>query len=41
MKKYLVLLEIESESDPRDWYLPEVLVIDDEYKLVKVEEVEA
>lgn len=39
MPKYLVTLEIESEMDPRDWYLPDTLVIDEKYQLVKVEDV--
>ena len=38
MAKYLMTLEVESDTDPREWYLPDTLVIDGEYKLMKVEE---
>jgi len=41
MPKYLVTLEIDSDTDPREWYLPDTLVIDEDYRLVKVEDVNA
>lgn len=39
MSKYLITLEVESDTNPNEWYLPDTLVIDDDYKLIKVEEV--
>ena len=36
MKKYLLTLEIETETDPREWYFGDVLVIDEPYQVVKV-----
>lgn len=41
MSKYLVTLEIDSDTDPREWYLPDTLVIEEDYKLIRVEDVNA
>ena len=41
MPKYQITLEVESNTDPREWYLPETLIIDEEYQLIKVEKVNA
>jgi len=37
--KYILTLQVESDTNPKDWYLGETLVIDEEYELLKVEEV--
>ena len=39
MPKYQITLEIESESDPREWIWGDTLIIDENYGLLKVEEV--
>lgn len=41
MSKYLVTLEIDTDTDPREWYLPDTLVIEEDYKLIRVEDVNA
>lgn len=39
MPKYLLTLQVESDTNPKDWYLGDTLIIDEEYELLKVEEV--
>jgi hypothetical protein len=36
MAKYLVTLKLESDTDPREWYLPDTLVIEEAYELYEV-----
>jgi hypothetical protein len=38
MKRYVLTVEVESESDPRDWTLQDSLIIDGPYEILKVEE---
>ena len=38
MSKYRITLEVESESDPRDWTFQDILVIDEPYQVLKIEE---
>jgi hypothetical protein len=37
-KTYTITLELECDSDPSEWVYPEVLVIDEPYRVKKVEE---
>ena len=39
--KYLITLEVESDTDPREWVFQDTLVIDEEYQVINIEEVEA
>lgn len=39
MIKYRVILEIESESNPAEWYWGDTVVIDEEVTLLSSEEV--
>jgi hypothetical protein len=41
MTRYVMTLEIESDSDPRDWLYTDRLIIDGEYQVLDIEEVEA
>ena len=36
--KYTITLEVESDTDPREWYYGDTLVIDEDYQVIKVEE---
>lgn len=38
MKRYLITLEVESDTDPRGWMFADTLVIEEEYKVIKIEE---
>lgn len=38
VKKYLITLEVESDTDPREWMFADSLVIEEEYKVIKIEE---
>jgi hypothetical protein len=37
VSKYLITLEIESETDPSEWYWPETLIIDEDYQVLTIE----
>jgi hypothetical protein len=39
MSKYILTLQVESNTNPKDWYLGETLIIDEEYELLNVEEI--
>jgi hypothetical protein len=39
MPKYILTLQVESDTNPKDWYLGDTLIIDDEYQLLDVKEV--
>ena len=39
MPKYILTLQVESDTNPKDWYFGDTLIIDEEYELLKVEEV--
>jgi len=34
--KYQITIEIESDTDPRDWCLGETLVIDEPYEVIQI-----
>jgi len=35
--KYRITIEVEAETDPRDWVFEETLIIDEPYKVVSIE----
>lgn len=37
-KTYKITLEVTSETNPKEWYFGDTLVIDEEYNVVSVEE---
>jgi len=39
MEKYLITLSVKSETDPRDWYFGETLVIDEDYEVINIEKI--
>jgi len=39
MRKYQITLEIESETNPREWCWGDTLIIDENYQVLNVEEV--
>ena len=39
--RYTITLEVESDTDPRGWYYGDTLIIDEEYEVKNVEEVNA
>jgi hypothetical protein len=38
MNKYEITLEIETDLDPREWTLGEVLIIDEPYQITQIKE---
>lgn len=38
-KTYTITLEVECDTNPNEWVYPEVLVIDEPYRVKNVEEV--
>lgn len=39
MEKYIITLEIKTETDPREWYFGDTLIIDDEYEVINIEKI--
>ena len=36
--KYIITLEVDSETDIHDWVFEETLIIDEPYKVLRIEE---
>ncbi len=37
MSRYLITLEVESETDPKEWYWGDTLIIDEDYEVLTIE----
>jgi hypothetical protein len=40
-RRFRIVIEIEAESDPREWVFEDTLMIDDPYRIEAIEEVKA
>jgi hypothetical protein len=40
-RRFRIILEIETDTDPREWILEDRIVIDDPYRIEAIEEVKA
>ena len=40
-RRFRIVIEIEAESDPREWIFEDRIVIDDPYRIEAIEEVKA
>jgi hypothetical protein len=37
VSRYLITLEVESETDPKEWYWGDTLIIDEDYEVLTIE----